>query len=60
VKTLRAKSMRTELSYSRYNRQVTASGSAFANFKSILMPPFLVVRRGLPTLPDQAYDRPLS
>jgi len=29
VVTLRARSMNTELSYSRYNKQVTASGSAF-------------------------------
>ena len=41
VVTLRARSMRTELSYSRYNRQVTASGSALANFKSILISPFV-------------------
>ena len=41
VETLRARSMCTELSYSIYNRQVTASGSALANFKSILMSPFV-------------------
>jgi len=46
--------MRTELSYLRYNREVRASGSALANFKSILMSPFVGVRRGLPKLSDQA------
>ena len=41
VDTLRLRSMRTELSYSRYNRQVIASGSAVPNFRSILMLPLV-------------------
>ena len=33
--------MRTELSYSRYNRHVVVSGSAVANFRSILISPLV-------------------
>jgi len=40
VVTLRARSMRIEL-YSRYNRQGTAFGNALANFKSVVMSPFV-------------------
>jgi len=54
VDTLRARSMRKELSYSRYNRQVTTSGSALVNFRSILISPLVGVTRALPTLPDLA------
>ena len=40
VVTLREKSMRTELSNSRYSRQVIASGNGLPNFNTTLKLPF--------------------
>jgi len=53
VVTVLSKSMRNELSNSRYNRHVIASGNGLLNFNSILMLPFSVWTYDPPTRPYQ-------
>ena len=57
VVTLRSKSMRIELSNSRYNRQMIASGNALLNFNSILVLPLSVWAYDPPTRPYHFRDQ---